>query len=839
MKDTKQNAMTKKSLAASTIVLILYCFTSINSSALNYNISFTSSGTNDIDNIIVKNITQNKYIEIQSSSILSLTDSMGTTALYNLDFNTESLNVFPNPVYETATITYQSRTAGDSHIKIWEINGKIIFSKVVKTFIGQNKFSLSLPRGIYTVSLNENGNTYNCKVISQSSNKTSKLKFIENSTSYTTNTSLKVNGINKTLQYAPGDILLFNAYSGNYNSTIVDVISENKTINFNFKRYHGEVTPQKRYLTCGFDDFRSSDISWVAPLFAKYGFKACFNKINNCPPTNSDIENLTSILNNGHEIGDHTILHEMLIYYSPLFNGQDPTKLEGTQIEFPTNNELRDNRGDGKNVFGKNINDIVSIGYLQPNFNYQTPTWIALTDSQCQTIRDHYAVIKNDHIISYLDNLSNEFLGTNGSSLGSWNGTIYTGGIFSGCKTSQNHEIWERILQIQKLWFNKYFGLNQEITEWSLPGSKNGYLYFEKDGLFYYDREKTQLANDFGRMKSSLYTDSDNNSLYRSWIDVLRTFGYKHLHDCLFPGRNDGLYTAEMQYPMIINSSVSKKDAFPYPTPRTIIWGTNNFDETYFTNTTDSLKMMYDDLSMTVFRQSIERLRHTTAQGIIAGCVWDSENSFLEKTYWEMILKFCKLSGIEVITKSEANDIAFNTPITNGNLLYNPNFENKIKVAIPSTVNPFQQPDGWSGDCEVIDSVSPNNSGQILRVNSGSVYTKHYGIPTGNLKFSFYAKGTGSIMLSYIRNSKQANNKPDVIDKIQTIHINCQKFEQNYIDFNVIDEPTINSTLPFEGLDNKICGIYIEVTGDNFELTQPDLRILNSPKQKKRHTSHK
>ena len=43
--------------------------------------------------------------------------------------------------------------------------------------------------------------------------------------------------------------------------------------------YSGEVTPEKRYIALGFDDFRTSDFSLVIPLLNKYGAKAEFNRI--------------------------------------------------------------------------------------------------------------------------------------------------------------------------------------------------------------------------------------------------------------------------------------------------------------------------------------------------------------------------------------------------------------------------------------------------------------------------------------------------------------------------------------------------------------------------------
>lgn len=807
-------------------VLICVFLNSIHSFALDYTISFTTKSENTaIEKVIVQNLSQGTTLTLSPSSNLILSTVTDIQQLISVDEST--ITIYSNSINGKTFFSFNSKYGGNTCINILDLNGRTYIRLKENLHIGINTFELALPQGVFILQIIEKGISHNSKVISSSNNK-AEIKLIGTEKS-NRNIYFRVKESDVQMNYKIGDIILFKAFSSGNTSTIIEKISESKTLTFSFTRYKGTVTSQKRYLTCGFDDFRPSDISWVAPLFHKYGFKANFNKINFGTPTPTEIDNLLKLYLNGNDIGDHTILHEMFIYYSPLFNGQNPLFIEGSQEEFPTNNDFRLDRGDGKNVFGRNVDEIVSLGYLEPIFQPTTPKWSELTDEQCQIIREHYSIMKNKYVLSYLDNLSNEFLGTIGSSLGSWNGTIYTNGIYTGCKTSQNHEIWERIAQIQKMWFGKYFGLNQEVTEWSLPGSKNAYLYFEKNGWFYYDREHTQLANDFGQMKSSLYSDVNGNPITRSWVDILRFYGYKNFHDCMFPGRSDGLYSAEIKYPLIINSSVSKNDAFPYCTPRTIIWGNNKFEESYFVGTTDSIKKMYDDLSMSEFRASLEQLRNSTAQGIIAGSVWDSQDTFSEKVFWEMLLKFCSMAGIEVVTKSEAYDIAFNHTITTGNLLYNPNFENMIKNVIPTAVNMPSQPDGWSGNCKVIKNTSISDSSiNILQVNSGSVFTKHYGVPIGKLRFSFYAKGNGNIKLSYIRNSQPIGDEPYTKDEIQSITINNNDFEQNYIDFTIKNEPLISSDLPFEGLDNKICGIYIKLNGVNLQLMRPNLKIIET-----------
>ena len=104
--------------------------------------------------------------------------------------------------------------------------------------------------------------------------------------------------------------------------------------------------PDSRYITLGFDDFRSSDFSLIIPLLNKYGFKAEFNRIHWSSEVSSYDKSLVDmVINGGHELGDHTWLHYKFPFDEPLFNGQNPKCIEGNQIPFPTNSQMRDDVG--------------------------------------------------------------------------------------------------------------------------------------------------------------------------------------------------------------------------------------------------------------------------------------------------------------------------------------------------------------------------------------------------------------------------------------------------------------------------------------------------------------
>lgn len=593
-------------------------------------------------------------------------------------------------------------------------------------------------------------------------------------------------------------------FDGNMDVAIVD--SESETFVPQQQEithpYCGQVTPEKRYIAFGFDDFRATDFSWVAPLFNKYGFHATFNRINRDQRTTAAIRQINNVVNARHEIGDHSILHEQFVWMSPLFNGQDPQSPDGSQVAFPSNNDLRSDRGDGKNVFGKTLTDNVSFEGTAP---VSGVTWAALTDAQCQTIREYYSVIKSGAYVNLLDALSNELLGTSGSSLGSWDGTKYTGGIYTGCKTSRNCEIWERICQIQQRYYLKVFGLNYQFKTWSLPGADNSGLYFEQDGKYYFDRSKTQFANCLAKLDTTL------TNISRSWVDVLRNFGFNNSHDSDYPSRNDGNTLPQMANALIINGSFSKKDALVYPTLRTVTWwGYSAFDRAFFNGETDYAKKMYEaefsgSRDTNGFYQSIEGLRKVTAQGVIAGCVWDSTDDFQEKVYLEAILQYCRKAGIEVITKQEAIEIALRRQVLGGNLIYNPKLRNTAKEFLPTSSSVPTEPDGYEGNCHV--SFDANNV--PILVTEGIVYYKHYGVPTGvKLRLSADIKGSGIWNVYGLKNKSGYYVLEDV--NLSFAAVDNTDYAHEEQEFFIPDNAVETWNGITEDLGDKICAISVK-----------------------------
>jgi len=112
-----------------------------------------------------------------------------------------SISIFPNPVQEKATISFETKYAGFTQIFVSSIDGKIVVSRGEYLNAGKNTFSLSLPKGVFVLKVKGIEFSNSVKVISQTNEKIQpKLVFIgvnntqinTNSMSYNDNVIMRV-----------------------------------------------------------------------------------------------------------------------------------------------------------------------------------------------------------------------------------------------------------------------------------------------------------------------------------------------------------------------------------------------------------------------------------------------------------------------------------------------------------------------------------------------------------------------------------------------------------------------------------------------------------------------
>ena len=589
---------------------------------------------------------------------------------------------------------------------------------------------------------------------------------------------------------------------------------------------------QKRYLAIGFDEFRDSDFDLVLPLFNRYGAHATFNVILKGPGiTEGKLGNIEKVISSGSELGNHTWFHICYIYNDPLCNGQDPEHPEGSQVPFPSNEQLRDDAGNGRNAFDYDINRKVTKSNRWEYKRYSSngvdlgafdTEWKNLTDEQCQQMRDAFSIYKNTSgILETFDELSNKYCGTSGRSRESWDDEkqCYTGGIFSGCRTSCNHEIWERIMVITGEMYHEAYSAGFSFRTWSWPGSPWSTFVFWDGGKRYYDPEHTKPNSFLSPLESSLYKDGEGKPKNRSWVSVLREYGYQMTHDTIYPSRNDGIQRVMMSKQLILNAGLSRRDALAYPTNRCIDSTRidDEYPEDFFDGSGKSVPaQMYDAGGS--FCKFIESIRHNTANGMVQGELIDSEDTYSEKVFLTQVLEYCRTAGIQVISKQEAFYICFNYLFTKGNLVYNPELRNTAKEFMPDAETVPGNPDGYQGDCSAAED---EKGGCVLRV-SGTAYYLHYGIPTGTIRYAADAKGRGSVSVYAIRNADGIDLLYSGLTLLERYDVSSDDFSPCRMEFTVPDNPETEYDYVCEGLGEKIMGLKIVYSG-NLEIRDIDI----------------
>lgn len=570
----------------------------------------------------------------------------------------------------------------------------------------------------------------------------------------------------------------------------------------------------QRYLAIGFDDFRDSDFTMVIPMLNEYGAHATFNKISNRTfLSDDDKEKIDLVLKCGSELGDHTWYHCNYIYNDPFFNGQNPACPEGDQEPFPTNEQMRNDCGDGTNAFGFSLLESCDVQLSDWN-NYDhvwtafDTAWGRLTDEECQYIREYFSIMHdNSGILDNLDELSNLYLGTSGSSKGSWSEEkqCYTGGIFTGCKTSANHEIWERILQVTGDYYEDQCGV-RPIT-WSWPGSIPSPFIFYKDGKYYYDEDYTILCNYLAKFPSSIYENEDGTAKMRSWTDVLRDQGYQITHDTFYPSRQDGMECPMMSKQLIYNAFLSRDDALVYSTNRSVSNTeiANVYDEDFFDETSGKSKaaQMYD--AGGAFYTFIESIRQNTSNGMVHGEVIDSVDSISERNFLKEVFEYCRKTGVHVVSKKEAYAVCFEQSFETGNLIYNAELRNTAREFMPDAENIPNNPDGYAGNCRVV-----TEDGKRALVTEGTTVYLHYGIPIGDILYSAMMKGNGSIRIYSIKNSDGVDLNNQKLDLLGEVAVASDTWTYYDVPFFIEDNPKTDFEQVCNGMGNKIMGIKIE-----------------------------
>ena len=198
--------------------------------ATDYTISFTASGAaTTISNVEVQNLTQSTSVVVPAGASVTLT---GTTGAPYLKANSLNLKIYPNPITEKSIVSFYSEFGGKTDIAVYGMDGRTIIRTTKNLKAGTNQFKLSLPQGIFTLHINENGILHLGTVISQTMNK-AELEF-SGTEPAAGKPMQKVKASTTALGYNQGDQLLFKGYSGDLCTVVTLKPTGNTVVNFNF-----------------------------------------------------------------------------------------------------------------------------------------------------------------------------------------------------------------------------------------------------------------------------------------------------------------------------------------------------------------------------------------------------------------------------------------------------------------------------------------------------------------------------------------------------------------------------------------------------------------------------
>lgn len=633
----------------------------------------------------------------------------------------------------------------------------------------------------------------------------------------------------------------------------------------------------RRFFAMAWADFFDDDELYIMPLLAKYGFSSEFYA-QMIPLTDEplgswyDIARFKRIFASGCYLGNHGLHHNVWIQLFPGFDG----------FNAPSDDDFRVAREDGTNAFGHPVSRTldealrpVFVSYYLKDASLGAKTFGELTDRDCDYLRTKLSFFRSNadyrtgqDQLKCFDQLSSRYCGTTDTSVfdGDYGNRLpnttdfqypsesnrVLGGIYQGAATLENHEVWERLETIYVGYMTEVMGLDHPLRFWAIPGGVTRELYYRKPSAGegdpgYADRDCTTICSGFGKHRSSV------SGKRRGFMNVLRSFGYKStMAGCLlgFGDRradSNGHRQGQIQYKL--NSGVSKRDYVGdgfWDSLR--IFDPQSGDTDYVRNifaAEDIMRHKYEETkgknsahqTQNNYAQLVETICRKIAQGLIPQSVEDSginpSDAQLGKRahaalIYELIYQFCLKAGIEVISHTEAVGIAFREVPKGTNIFPNAELATTVRDIIKSDLAPVC-PDGW--DKGEIDTVGEDRVATFTERSHVTSYLIQHGRAALQTDF----RGRGTLNVHYIRNSHAADGSDDSSELAGTLEINAVDFEERTLTFTIGSAPLKEYTDEredlqnyFTGLDNKICGLHIEIVpgaGKSVEIRYPSLIV--------------
>ena len=227
----KKNLQNYFRLLASTAISFYFL---LPANASEYTLTFSGSGAGTaIDKVVIQNLTKDTKQTVFSGSTFQL--SFTSTAVQSTEADNNVMSVYPNPVIDNSRVSFSASATGNVLFSVTGLDGKNITSITKYCYRGENSFQLSLPQGIYFLNVKGNGFTYTTKAVSQNRSQSQpEIALVGNNSFHGTISKVRKDVV--SMDYTPGDHLLFTAYSGNYSTLVTDFnITGDKNIPFVFE----------------------------------------------------------------------------------------------------------------------------------------------------------------------------------------------------------------------------------------------------------------------------------------------------------------------------------------------------------------------------------------------------------------------------------------------------------------------------------------------------------------------------------------------------------------------------------------------------------------------------
>ncbi|MEW4925036.1 FISUMP domain-containing protein [Algibacter sp. 2305UL17-15] len=226
------------------LILILIIFPLKNSAqdiVLTFDGVVESTGVDaPLDKVVVENLTRGGFIELTSSFIFNVTNTLEIQDFEIKKTRRGFQKVYPNPFNDAVNLEFYSEGVGATTISFYNLLGQEIerFSDELENGNHKLKFSPSTS-GVYLISLSDYGNKYFTKVIA-TQNRTNKtmLSYIPSVTlskhRASSSVTTKNNNGKRPPFYVDGDALKYTGYSGDLIDVIYDSPTVSKAVTFEF-----------------------------------------------------------------------------------------------------------------------------------------------------------------------------------------------------------------------------------------------------------------------------------------------------------------------------------------------------------------------------------------------------------------------------------------------------------------------------------------------------------------------------------------------------------------------------------------------------------------------------